>query len=110
MQSILNTIKYAIIEVPFGVIIALVLAVFLNRKLKGTSYYEVYLTCSKSGDTKNLTGNIGICKIFVAVSKCTSTCCGTHDCRCDKNGNNCKQCPDTCTSAKCCGYELKALG
>ena len=76
------------------------------RKIKGTSYYEVYLTCSKSGDTKNLTGNTGICKIFVAVSKCTSTCCGTHDCRCDKNGNNCKQCPDTCTSAKCCGYEL----
>ncbi len=29
------------------------------RKLKGTSYYEVYLTCSKSGDTKNLTGNTG---------------------------------------------------
>ena len=29
------------------------------RKIKGTSYYEVYLTCSKSGDTKNLTGNTG---------------------------------------------------
>ena len=37
LQSILNTIKYAIIEVPFGVIIARILAVFLNRKLKGTS-------------------------------------------------------------------------
>jgi multiple sugar transport system permease protein len=40
LQSILNTIKYAIIEVPFGVIIALVLAVFLNRKLKGTSFFR----------------------------------------------------------------------
>ena len=39
-QSMLNTIKYAIIEVPFGVVIALVLAVFLNQKLKGTSIYR----------------------------------------------------------------------
>ena len=38
--SLLNTIKYALIEVPFGVIIALVLAVFLNKKLKGTSIYR----------------------------------------------------------------------
>ena len=39
-QSLLNTIKYAIIEVPFGVAIALVLAVFLNKKLKGTSTFR----------------------------------------------------------------------
>ena len=39
-QSLLNTIKYAIIEVPFGVIIALILAVFLNKKLKGTSAFR----------------------------------------------------------------------
>ncbi|MBR1758102.1 MAG: sugar ABC transporter permease [Lachnospiraceae bacterium] len=39
-HSIWNTIKYALIEVPFGVIIALVLAVFLNRKLKGTSAFR----------------------------------------------------------------------
>jgi len=39
-QSLLNTIKYAIIEVPFGVVIALVLAVFLNKKLIGTSVYR----------------------------------------------------------------------
>ena len=39
-QSLLNTIKYAIIEVPFGVVIALVLAVFLNQKLKGTTAYR----------------------------------------------------------------------
>lgn len=39
-QSLWNTIKYAIIEVPFGVCIALVLAVFLNRKLKGTSTFR----------------------------------------------------------------------
>jgi multiple sugar transport system permease protein len=39
-QSLWNTIKYALIEVPFGVIIALVLAVFLNKKLKGTSFFR----------------------------------------------------------------------
>lgn len=39
-QSLLNTIKYAIIEVPFGVCIALILAVFLNKKLAGTSAYR----------------------------------------------------------------------
>lgn len=39
-QSLINTIKYAIIEVPLGVCIALVLAVFLNKKLAGTSAYR----------------------------------------------------------------------
>jgi multiple sugar transport system permease protein len=39
-QSLWNTIKYAIIEVPFGVVIALILAVLLNKKLKGTSAYR----------------------------------------------------------------------
>ena len=39
-QSFWNTIKYAIIEVPFGVAIALVLAVFLNKKLFGTSFFR----------------------------------------------------------------------
>lgn len=31
--SLLNTLKYAIIEVPFSVVLALILAVFLNRKI-----------------------------------------------------------------------------
>lgn len=39
-HSLWNTIKYALIEVPFGVVIALVLAVFLNKKLKGTSAFR----------------------------------------------------------------------
>lgn len=39
-HSLWNTIKYALIEVPFGVVIALVLAVFLNKKLKGTSLFR----------------------------------------------------------------------
>ena len=39
-QSLLNTIKYAIIEVPFSVVIALVLAVFLNRKMHGRAVYR----------------------------------------------------------------------
>lgn len=38
--SLWNTVKYALIEVPFGVVIALVLAVFLNKKLKGTSAFR----------------------------------------------------------------------
>ena len=39
-HSLWNTIKYALIEVPFGVVIALILAVFLNKKLKGTSLFR----------------------------------------------------------------------
>ncbi len=39
-QSLWNTIKYAIIEVPFSVAISIVLAVFLNRKMKGRSVYR----------------------------------------------------------------------
>lgn len=38
--SLWNTIKYALVEVPFGVVIALVLAVFLNQKIKGTSAFR----------------------------------------------------------------------
>jgi multiple sugar transport system permease protein len=39
-QSLWNTIKYAIIEVPFSIAIALVLAVLLNRKIKFRSGYR----------------------------------------------------------------------
>lgn len=39
-QSLWNTIKYAIVEVPLSVCIALVLAVFLNGKIKGKSLYR----------------------------------------------------------------------
>lgn len=38
--SLFNTFKYAVIEVPFSVCIALVLAVFLNRKMAGRSIYR----------------------------------------------------------------------
>lgn len=40
-QATFNTFKYAIIEVPFSIFIALVLAVLLNRKIKGRSTYRV---------------------------------------------------------------------
>ena len=40
-QSLLNTFKYAIVEVPFSIIIALVLAVLLNRKMKGRVAYRM---------------------------------------------------------------------
>lgn len=39
-SSLLNTVKYAIIEVPFSIAIALVLAVLLNRKMKFRSGYR----------------------------------------------------------------------
>ena len=39
-QSFWNTIKYAIIEVPFGIVIALILAVLLNKKIGGRSIYR----------------------------------------------------------------------
>lgn len=39
-QAIINTFKYAIVEIPFSVVISLVLAVFLNRKMKGRAFYR----------------------------------------------------------------------
>ena len=39
-QSLINTVKYAIVEVPFSVVIALILAVFLNRKIKGRDAFR----------------------------------------------------------------------
>ena len=39
-QALWNTIKYAIIEVPFSVVIALLLSVLLNKKIKGRSVFR----------------------------------------------------------------------
>ena len=39
-QSLWNTLKYAIVEVPVSVVIALFLAVLLNKKLKGRSFFR----------------------------------------------------------------------
>lgn len=39
-QSLWNTVKYAIIEVPFGIVIALILAVLLNKKIAARSVYR----------------------------------------------------------------------
>lgn len=39
-QSLINTLKYAIVEVPFSIVIALVLAVLLNRKMRCRSIYR----------------------------------------------------------------------
>ncbi len=39
-QSLFNTFKYAIVEVPFSIIIALILAVMLNQKIKGRTLYR----------------------------------------------------------------------
>lgn len=39
-QAVWNTVKYAVLEVPFSIIIALILAVFLNQKMKGRSIFR----------------------------------------------------------------------
>lgn len=39
-QALINTFKYAIVEVPFSIAIALVLAVLLNRKMVGRAAYR----------------------------------------------------------------------
>lgn len=39
-QALFNTFKYAIVEVPFSIIIAIVLAVLLNKKMRGRSVYR----------------------------------------------------------------------
>ena len=42
-QSLINTFKYAIVEVPFSIVIALLLAVLLNRKMKGRGIYRTII-------------------------------------------------------------------
>ncbi len=42
-QALANTFKYAVVEVPFSIAIALVLAVLLNRKMKGRSFYRTVI-------------------------------------------------------------------
>ncbi len=39
-QALINTFKYAIVEVPLSIAIAIVLAVLLNRKMKGRTIYR----------------------------------------------------------------------
>lgn len=39
-QALWNTIKYSVIEVPISIVIALFLAVLLNKKLKGRSFFR----------------------------------------------------------------------
>lgn len=39
-QSVLNTFKYALVEVPLSIVIALILAVFLNEKIVGRTVYR----------------------------------------------------------------------
>jgi len=42
-QSLANTVKYAIIEVPISIVIALLLAVLLNKKLKGRGAFRTIM-------------------------------------------------------------------
>ena len=42
-EALGNTLQYAIVEVPFSIAIALVLAVLLNRKMKGRSFYRTVI-------------------------------------------------------------------
>ncbi len=40
MHSLFNTFKYAIVQVPFSIVISLILAVLLNRKMVGRTAYR----------------------------------------------------------------------
>ena len=42
-QALWNTVKYAIVEVPLSIVIALLLAVILNKKLKGRDVFRTIL-------------------------------------------------------------------
>lgn len=42
-QALINTLKYAIIEVPFSIAISLVIAVLLNKKIRGRSVYRTII-------------------------------------------------------------------
>lgn len=42
-QALVNTFKYALVEVPFSIAISLVIAVLLNRKIKGRSIYRTII-------------------------------------------------------------------
>ncbi len=44
-QALLNTFKYAVVEVPFSIAIALVLAVFLNRRMRAVRHTGPYFSC-----------------------------------------------------------------
>lgn len=39
-QALINTLKYAVVEVPISVFLALIIAALLNRKMKGRSLYR----------------------------------------------------------------------
>jgi len=39
-QALINTLKYAVVEVPISVFLALIIAALLNRKMKGRSIYR----------------------------------------------------------------------
>lgn len=39
-QALINTFKYAVIEVPLSIFIAIILAVLLNRKMRGRTIYR----------------------------------------------------------------------
>lgn len=42
-QALWNTVKYAIVEVPISIVIALILAAFLNKKLKGREIFRTIM-------------------------------------------------------------------
>lgn len=42
-QALANTFRYAVVEVPFSIALSLVLAVLLNRKMHGRSFYRTVI-------------------------------------------------------------------
>ena len=44
-QTLFNAVKYAAVSLPLTIIISLVLAVLLNRKMKGRGIYRTIFSC-----------------------------------------------------------------
>ena len=42
-QALWNTVRYALVEVPFSIVISLLLAVLLNKKIAGRSLYRTII-------------------------------------------------------------------
>lgn len=42
-QALFNTVKYSVVEVPLSIAIALIIAVLLNRKMRGRSVYRTIM-------------------------------------------------------------------
>ena len=47
-QSVLHTFEYAVLKIIFIIPLALIMAVFLNQKLRGSSFFRGSILCRRS--------------------------------------------------------------